>query len=515
VTTVPAPPIDSAESARAPLGVLRDALRRIHDADIRYCHWKSNEHLDASLDGRTDVDVLFDRRAIVPLTRLLGECNFKRFVVRPGRGYPGIEDYVGFDHATGALTHLHVHYQLTLGEKFLKGHRLPWEELYLSTRVWDSTHEMYVADPHLELTTLMVRAVMKLRARDSVLEALGSPFIRGGMLRELRWLHERVDRGRLLEVAGALVGPDAARLLAALLDAPRPSTGQLRAFGRHAVPKLHEYRLFGTAAAIRQMTTRELSVVWWKIRNWYLGAPTKSTRTLPHGGISIALLGADGAGKSTLTGEIAEWLSHEVAVVTTYGGSGKGSASLPRRLLQAAAALRRRGSAAAGRRSEDHPRRSVDDEPTRLRAFGRLIWVWSLVRERRRRARESRRAKGLGMVVLSDRFPQSQFPGWNDGPRLSRWVDHRSWLRRAAARHEQAAYRLVDLSPPDLVLKLHVSAEVASRRKPETPAAQLKTGIEMVRQLRFPATTTVVDLDAERPLVTVVLEAKRALWACI
>jgi thymidylate kinase len=495
------------------LGVLRDLFRRLHDADIRYCHWKSNEHLDASLDGRTDVDVLFDRRAIIPLTRILGEANFKRFVVKPGRGYPGIEDYVGFDSSTGALTHLHVHYQLTLGEKFLKGHRLPWEERYLSSRVWDARHEIYVADPHLELTTLVVRAVMKLRWRDAVLETLGTPYVRGGMLRELRWLADRVDRRRLRDVASDLVGERAANLLPAVLDVERPSTGQLRAFGRWAHPRLNEYRLFGTADAVRQMAAREWGVVWWKARNWYLGAPTKSTRTLPHGGLSIALLGADGAGKSTLTGAIAEWLSREVAVVTTYGGSGKGSAAWPRRLLQGIAAWRRRLS---GRREPgNRPERSAQDDVSPVRVLGRLVWVWSLVRERQRRARESRRAKGLGMVVLSDRFPQSQFPDLNDGPRLNRWLEDRSWLRRWAARHEQAGFRLVELSPPDLVLKLHVSPEVASRRKPETPPHQVRSGIDMVRQLRFPETTKVVDLDAEQPPATVLLEAKRHLWAFI
>ncbi len=495
------------------MGVLRDLFRRLHNADIRYCHWKSNEHLDVSLDGRTDVDALFDRRAIVPLTRILGEANFKRFVVKPGRGYPGIEDYVGFDSSTGALTHLHVHYQLTLGEKFLKGHRLPWEERYLSSRVWDADHEIYIADPHLELTTLVVRAVMKLRWRDAGLEAMGTPFVRGGMLRELRWLADRVDRARLLDVASELVGERAATLLPAMVDARQPSTGQLRLFGRWARPRLREYRLFGTADAVRQMSAREWGVVWWKVRNWFLGAPTKSTRTLPHGGLSVAILGADGAGKSTLTGAIAQWLSREVAVVTTYGGSGKGSATWPRRLLQGIAASRRR---LAGRRASGNgPQRSVPDETSPGRVLGRLLWVWSLVRERRRRARESRRAKGLGMVVLSDRFPQSQFPGLNDGPRLSRWLEDRSWLRRWAARHEQAGFRLVELSPPDLVLKLHVSPEVASRRKPETPPHQVRSGIDMVRQLRFPETTKVVDLDAEQPPATVLLEAKRHLWAFI
>jgi thymidylate kinase len=510
VTTLPEALATGALAVRPPLAVLRDLFHRLHAAEIRYCHWKSNEHLDASLDGRTDVDVLFDRRAIVPLARILGEADFKRFVVKPGRGYPGIEDYVGFDAATGTLTHLHVHYQLTLGEKFLKGHRLPWEERYLSTRVWDAPHEMYVADPHLELTTLIVRAVMKLRWRDTALETMGTAYVRGGMLRELRWLADRVDRSRLIEVASELVGERAARLLPALVDARRPSTGQLRAFGRCARPQLHEYRLFGTAAAVRQMTTREWGVVWWKLRNWYLGAPTKSTRTLPHGGLSVAILGADGAGKSTLTEAIAEWLAREVAVVTTYGGSGKGSAAWPRRLLQGVAAWRRRLS--GGRGSGNPPRPSAAEPTSAVRSLGRVVWVWSLVRERRRRARESRRAKGLGMVVLSDRFPQSQFPGLNDGPRLSRWLDDRRWLRRWAARHEDAGFRLVALSSPDLVLKLHVSPEVAARRKPETPLRQVESGIEMVRQLTFPPTTKVIDLDAEQPLPTVLLAAKRRLW---
>lgn len=507
-----APPREAGRAPAAPLAVVRDLFRRLHEADIRYCHWKSNEHLDATFDGRTDVDVLFDRRAIVPLTRLLGEADFKRFVVKAGRGYPGIEDYVGFDHATGALTHLHVHYQLTLGEKFLKGHRLPWEERYLATRVWDPQYEIYVADPHLELTTLIVRAVMKLRWRDAILETLGTPYVRGGMLRELHWLADRVDRGRLIGVASDLVGERSAGLLPVMLDGPRPSTGQLRAFARWAHPDLHEYRLFGNADAVRQMTAREWGVIWWKVRNWFLGAPTRSTRTLPHGGLSVAFLGADGAGKSTLTDAIASWLSREVAVVTTYGGSGKGSATWPRRLLQGIAASRRRLAGGGG--SPAGPRDPTESKSS-VRLLGRLVWVWSLVRERRRRARTSRRVKGLGMVVLSDRFPQSQFPGLNDGPRLSHWLNDESWLRRWAARHEAAGFEMVALSPPDLVVKLHVTPEVASRRKPETPAHQVRSGIEMVRQLRFPETTKVVDLDGEQRPEKVLLEAKRSVWASI
>ncbi|HSD33574.1 MAG TPA: hypothetical protein VLB49_16785 [Gemmatimonadales bacterium] len=498
------------------LRVLHDLFDRLHTEGIRYCHWKSNEHLRASFTGATDVDVLFDRRAIVPLTRVLGETNFKRFVVKPGRGYPGIEDYVGFDAASGALTHLHVHYQLTLGEKFLKGHRLPWEDVYLDTRIWNGEFGLYTADPHVELVVLLVRAVMKLRVRDSLLEALGTPYFRGGLRRELRWLQQRVERRRLQDIGAQLVGEPAAQLLPELAERAQPSVRQLRAFGRRVRPSLDEYRLFAASDAVRQMATRELGVVWWKLRNWYHGAPTKSTRTLPQGGLTVAILGADGAGKSTLTAALADWLSREVAVVTTYGGSGKGSATLPRRLLQSLGALRRalkrssRSAAAAPAHIEAGARR-----PETTPSLARAVWVLALARERRQRARDGRRARGQGMIVVSDRLPQTQFPGWNDGPRLAPWLEHGSAALRAMARREQAAFQLAEMTPLDLVLKLHVSPEVATHRKPETPAEQLRTGIDMVHRLRFPPTTRVVELDAEQPLPTVLLAAKRALWEVI
>lgn len=499
----------------ARLAILRTLFDRLHAADIRYCHWKSNEHLLASFTGATDVDVLFERHAIVPLTGILGEIGFKRFVVKPGRGYPGIEDYVGYDAATGSLTHLHVHYQLTLGEKFLKGHRLPWEERYLDTRVRDPEFDVYVADPHLELVVLLIRAVMKLRARDALKETLGMPYVTGGMLREMTWLKARVSEPQLVALGRELLGERAAQLLPGLVAGSRPSVRRLRAFGRRISPPLEEYRLFGTGAAVRQMMTRELGIVWWKVRNWMLGAPTKSTRTMPHGGLTVAFLGADGAGKSTISTLIAEWLSREVAVVQTYGGSGKGSASPVRLLMQRVGALRR-GLQGGGRTpTRVSPSPHASGRPGAPPSAARVIWLLALLRERRGRARAARRAKGLGMIVISDRFPQSQFPGGNDGPRLAPWLEHGSWWIRAAARRERGTFRLVDLSPPDLVVKLNVRPEVAMQRKPETPAEQVRQGIAVIRGLRFPPRTRVVDLDGEQPLDRVVAQAKRAIWDSI
>lgn len=500
------------EGAGGVLRVLAHLFQRLHAEGIRYCHWKSNEHLTAAMTGATDVDVLFDRAAIGPLTQILLESGFKRFVVKPGRGYPGIEDYVGFDETTGALTHLHVHYQLTLGEKFLKGHRLPWEELYLSTRVFDEGHGTYVADPHLEVLVLVVRQAMKIRLRDHVLAMVGRPFFRGGMEREFRWLGDRVDPDAVRALAARLLGERAARLVPAMLASGRPSTGQLRAIRRLADPGFREYGLYGRFGATGRGWARELGHVIWRFGQLLRRAPARSTRTLPQGGVTIAILGADGAGKSTLIDVLTRWLAGEVRVVTTYGGSGVGSAGLPRRIMQRLGAVRRRlrGAGRGGRKAE--PPVPVTDQPL---TAARGIWVLALSGERVRRAHDARRARSLGLVVLSDRIAQSQFPGKTDGPRLTAWLDSSSRWRRWAARRERAAFRLSEMVPPDLVIKLHLPPEIALRRKPETPRDQVLRGARLVQDLRWPATTRVLDLDASQPLDQVVLHAKRAVWGAM
>ena len=506
----------------APLEVIKNLFNRLHAEGVRYCHWKSNEHLAASMMGVTDVDILVERKAAQRLARILTDTtSFKRFVVKAGRGYPGIEDYVGFDPHTGKLTHLHVHYQLTLGEKFLKGHRLPWEEVVLGTRVLDDGYGIYITDPHIELLILIARATIKLRLRDFLLAGGGRRYFGGSMLRELRWLAARVRQDRLVELATPLVGSQAARLLGSMINHPAPSIRQLRAFRRSATPSLSTYRMYSAVGAMRRMATREWTWVWWRIKNWFLLAPTKSTRTPPQGGLTIAFVGADGAGKSTLSREIAAWLSREIAVVSTYAGSGKGAASGPRRSLQLLAAIF--GRSPAARPKPEVARARTHPDPTGLRIrdtsgprlLGRLLWVLALARERRRWAKRVQRARSLGMIVLSDRLPQSQFAGLNDGPRLGQWLEHPSRLRRIVADRERAAFRMAELIPPDVVVRLHVPVDVATRRKPETALDQLRRKVDIVAQLHFPPTTRVVEVNAAQPLERVLLEVKQAIWESI
>lgn len=510
IASVPAP-----APAPAPvpvLGALTNLLNRLHAARIVYCHWKSNEHLAASLSGDTDLDLLVDRADGHALATVLNQAGFKHFSPLPGRGYAGIDDWIGLDAETGRLLHAHVHYQLTVGEPFLKGFRLPWESEVLATRQWDERHGMYVADPHVELILLVVRAVLKIRRRDQYSALLGRSYTRDGTLREFRWLTPRVSLERLAAVGATLLGAAAVPTLVALVQDDALSLNRLLALRARAQPPLSAYRLHHPVSALARRWWNELQSRAERVMRRLIRRPWARPRLPPSGGLSVAFVGGDGAGKSTLARTVGDWLSRHAVVMSFYGGSGTGPGSLPRRALEA---LRRLVTVPRPSRARaDNPVRAARS-PGVVRGIWRGLWSLALASERNRRVRVAYRARSRGMIVVWDRFPQTQVPGVQDGPQLSHWRSARFPLARWAARRELALLRAADLYSPDLVIKLHVSYAVARERKPDTPPDRLREKLAVTRRLRYAGAARVVEVDADRPAEQVLRDVQRAIWEAL
>jgi hypothetical protein len=500
VTTVPS------------LGVLAAFFKQLHAADIPYCQWKSNEHLRAALSGLTDLDLLVPREAALPLGEVLSRAKFKRFIAAPAYSYPGIEDYLSLDERSGRMVHLHVHYQLTVGELHLKGYRLPWEHTVLARRQWDPEAEVYLSDPNMEFLLLIVRATLKLRLRDTMATRRDRPYFHGGTLKEYHWLRERIAEAELLGLARQLLGEQAARLVLALQGEP-PTVGQLRALARAAHPSFRHYRTYAPARARRRRWMRE----WHKRKEAFvgrlLGTPHALRRGLPQGGAVVALLGADGAGKSTLVAEMVRWFAWKTGVVPFYFGSGDGPVSPWRRALRGLTSvyhmISRRSPA---RRPDVPPLHGAPRSRSRLRKLYRTLWALSIANEKRRRLRQAREARNQGRIVICDRFPQCQIPGTTDGPLLDLWSGHSNQLLSSLARWERSVYQTAEACPPDLVVKLHVTPAAASLRKPDMDPGYLAARAEVIRALRYPPGTKVVEVDADQPMIQVLLQVKRAIW---
>ncbi len=501
----------------APAQRLLDAL---HARDIAYCHWKSNEHLLAGLSGDTDLDMLFDRRQYTEVTVVLAECGFRRFDASPRTRYPAIEDHIAWDCESGRLVHCHTHFQLVAGEPHLKGYRLPWEAQCLATRQWNDEAGAYVADPNLELLMLLVRYATKLRIRDRALHTAGRRYPSAAFEREYVWLLARIDRERTIALCRTLLGDGAVNAYTDLITPPVTPARLLR-FRHAARDALARFRSHGVVAGRLTRWTREIAWLAGGVNRRYLGL--RSTRPLrrtsPSGGLLIAVVGCDGSGKSTLTQSLASTLGRKLDVCRVYFGSGDGATSPLRWPLKVARAavvraglLRAHGS--AGERGEQS--REHSGEAARLRAellrAARIVWALVLSFEKRGRLDQAWRARDRGMIVIADRYPQLQLAGFNDGPLLADLVRSRSSILRRLAEWESAPYRRADAQPPDIVVRLDVSADVAERRKPETGRREIERRVNAVRSLRYREGAAVVDVNADRPAAEVFRQVRTAIW---
>lgn len=499
-------------AATPPLRAVCGLFASFHAAGIPYCHWKSNEHLDRSMIGLTDLDVLVDREWAGTIEGTLARAGFKRFAATSWRSYPGIEDYLTLDEDTGGLVHLHLHHRLTLGEPFLKGYRLPWEPLLLSTRRMDAEHGIYVADPNLEFLLLMVRGALKLRWRGALRPRPADTF-----RAEFRWLQERVVPQQVLDLGTELLGNRAVEPLRALLAEDGPSRSLLLALRHAAAPSLRLHRTYGPLAAQVHAKRREFAALRAGFERTLLGAIARPTRrTSPRGGLMVAILGPDGAGKSSVVQDVVGSLGRKIDVLPVYFGSGDGQSSALRLPLRLTLKLLRRvrPRPIPTRRDEADAERTPSRHLERgwWRTLATVIWALALSHEKRGKLRGAIRARDLGMIVVCDRLPQNQVLGFNDGPLLARWAAHRAWLPRALARWEAAAYERCAAHPPDLVVKLRVSPEVAAARKHGMSLWEVRRRVEAIRQLRFPPAVEVVEVDADAPLAAVCLAVKRAIW---
>jgi thymidylate kinase len=495
------------------LPVVRRVLQALDREGIRYCHWKSNQHLLEGMIGLTDLDVLLDRVGTDTLDRIMGTAGYKRFLTTPPRWHPGLEDYVGFDEGTGSLVHLHTHHTLRMGEKHAKGYWLPWEELFLSTRVVQQPEGMYATHPDVEMIIFLVRAALKSRVRDRVLEQFGRRYTRGELETEYAWLKGRADLPRVVALVDDLLGERAGDVTREILAGPLTLSGLVR-FRRASNPVLKRCRNYSAPVARLRRWRREVYGILSAIGRRYLSPIRPTKRTVPCGGAIVAFIGSDGSGKSTAVKAIRHWLSWKVDVVSIYHGSGDGPTSLLRWPLRF---VLRRLPQGGGRKAASAPAGGPPGDGSPLRRLARRLRpVWALVLslEKRRNLARAWRARNRGMVVICDRYPQNQVPGFNDGPLLRHWADSRSGLLRALSRWEASPYEWAEKLPPNLVIKMTVSPEVALARKSDMNIPELERRIATIRSLQYPR-SSVVEIDGDAPLDEVLIRVKRAVWSAL
>lgn len=475
------------------LELCRQLFERFAASGIRYCHWKSCAHIAAGLDGDTDLDVLVDRGQHRMINEILFSCGFQRFETREYLKYVSIEDFIGIDKQSNKLVHIHLHYELRLGKRHIKEYHLPFEKLALDHSIVDTSTGIYVIDPCLEIVLLLLRYVIKgghgrlFGVQDSVLSK--------EYLDEFSWLCERISLDRVSWFAGQLFGN---RYASAVVDFIHHS-GDIDSFRRLRKATIEVVRDYATMSGFSQRVGHTLGcfkILYNYVRLKKLHRPIPYRRVSPLGGRVIAFIGVDGSGKSTLVREVERWLGQKIDIYPLYFGSGHGRGSLIRYPLVVLSYLAKRagriGSRASG--GEKLTSRWVG-KTSRLYRLFMPIWAVTLALEKRDKFIRLWSARSKGMVVVCDRYPQTDVPGFSDGPLLHQWIGSTSVVKRRVAEWEYSIYGLCRVYRPDLVVRLRVPEEVSRERKPDTSRSMVAKKIRAMDSISFGPDTRVVDVD--------------------
>lgn len=220
----------------------------------------------------------------------------------------------------------------------------------------------------------------------------------------------------------------------------------------------------------------------------------------------VAVIGCDGSGKSTLTADLFTHLRKKGPAERIYLGQSSGEIANRIQCLPFVGTpfrryLERKAERAHGKKT------TAPDTLTVLVVF--LLSLWRAYKFRRM-LRFCRR----GNMVITDRYPQAQTPGFHfDGPGLGA-INTQSSLAKWLAAREQRLYEWMADHLPTLVIRLNVDANTAYVRKPDHSLATLQDKANVIPTLGFNG-ARILDLDGRNPYEQVLDSALNAVDAAI
>lgn len=217
----------------------------------------------------------------------------------------------------------------------------------------------------------------------------------------------------------------------------------------------------------------------------------------------IAIIGCDGSGKSTVSEQVLLYASKYGPAALAHLGKQAGN------VRRALARLPLIGcwfewliSRKVATVNKSHAKNKT---PGILPAI--VMYAFAIRRVRRFRRMLALREQDL--IIITDRFPQLDFPKAFDGPELSVEVEG-NFIARWLARREHAAFEWMTSYKPDLVIRLNVDIDTACARKPDHIREALMKKIAITPQLTFQG-APIVEIDTAQPLEDVVSAANAAV----
>lgn len=489
-------------SKKSELFIVRELCEELVQNGINYCHWKSNAALDRSASGENDLDLLIDRADFQAFIEILYRLGFKEFLPPVDIEVPGIRNFFGYDATADVFLHVHAHYQLVLGHDFSKNYHIPIEHSYLASSVQGNLFR--VPAPEFELIIFVIRMMIKHFTWDTIINQHGK--LSRNEKYELDYLLNNGSLPEVHRILSSYLPIIDEKLFDDCLIVLHSNCSIWFRFktGQKLLNQLH--------TCARRAFLVDVGLKLWRQLKCGLGSHIFKQRfhqRVANGGLMVAIIGGDGAGKTTALNGLNQWLSSNFD--SAYFHMGKPTWSWTtigiRGILKIGTLL--------GMTKFSDNSYAIAPAPNRqeLPDYAGALRALCAANDRFLLYTKARRLASNGSVVLCDRYPiPNLIP--IDGPSIERMVVNRpnDWLLKWLHRREQKLYRQILL--PEILIVLRLDPEIAVMRKSNENSDYVRARSLLVWQFDW-TKTPAITIDASKSKDELLSEIKSLLWSKI
>jgi thymidylate kinase len=494
------------------LPLIQELCKILAQEKIAYCHWKSNNALDRSASGDNDLDLLVSRADVSRFTELLYRLGFKGAKAPAVKQMPGVLDYYGYVSEIDKFVHVHAHYQLIIGHDMTKNFRLPIERPYLESSVQGDLFK--VPEHEFEFIVFVIRMVLKHSTWDVILSRQGT--LKTAERQELAYLQARINQDRVNDILKEHLPYIGVELFNNCIQAlqqtgsiwMRMKTGQqlqiqLKTNARRPLPVDIYLKLWRrTALAIRRRIFK-----------------SSLKYRLESGGAMIAIVGGDGAGKSTAVNALNDWLSKNFETTQVHIGKPPRSWTT----------ISVRGILKIGNLLGLYPvdssfRKTLSQQSLVSPGYPWLLREICRARDRYLTYKKARHFAANGGLVFLDRYPLPQIQIM-DGPQAERFINQlmdgplaekstspnqASPLAKVLVMLEKSYYD--QIAPPELLFVLRLDPEIAVQRKTDEDANTVRERSTEIWEIDWMNSDANI-IEASKSKTEVLNELKVLIWS--
>ena len=483
------------------LDLVRDLCNMLTAEKINYCHWKSNVSLDRSARGENDLDLLIARSDAESFNVILYTLGFKEFYTSSENSLPGIRNYYGYDRKTLRLVHLHAHYQLMIGNDFTKSYHLPIEKPYL-----ESAHReglFRIPAPEFELVVFTIRMMLKHATWDSILGKQGK--LSPSEQQELKYLSIVASMEKVYKILAEYLPVINADIFDGCLRAIQSKT---RFWFRIRVSQqlLNALRDCNRRTQITDIFLKGQRRIQTAFQRRLLKSISKLRPS--NGGMIIAFVGGDGAGKTTSVEHIEAWLSKHFNTQKIH--LGKPTWSTTTILVRAMIKI--------GRIIGFYPfvtistQEMLDPKEIKFPGYPWMLREVCTARDRYLMYHKARQLASNGRIVICDRFPLKiikLMDGLYPVDAIANLFPQKIIVRNLA-RIVNKYYQSILL--PELLIVLKVDPDVAVLRKADEDETFVRARSSEIWNSHFRGTKIRV-INANQDMQAVLSEIREIIWS--